>query len=223
MTEQAGGRRGQGAVAGGVAAREKILAAFTEHARMRGIRGVVMGDLARDLGMSKKTLYQHFESKDALVQEIVERWVTRTKAVARSPEAPLHDVHELLRWWTDLWIKEQTDYCGEFWRDLEADHPQAWKTFQGVRAANMSIERRIATMLHPDIHARVAGELYNVILAYFNDPLVCAKFGFSRREAVLAALEIWLRGALRPEPMAIAGLGLEPDPDPDPSANTAGG
>ena len=215
MTEHRIGQRGQGAAGAGNAARERILAAFTERARMRGIRAVVMGDLARDLGMSKKTLYQHFESKDALVGEIVERWVARTRHNARSPEAPLHDIHELLRWWTDLWIKEQTDYCGEFWRDLEADHPEAWRIFQGIREVGAPIEARVASLLQPDINPFVAGELFNVILGYFNDPVVCEKFGFGRREAVLAAVEIWIRGALRPDPVSAASLGIEADCQPE--------
>ncbi|MFH1808940.1 MAG: TetR/AcrR family transcriptional regulator [Pseudomonadota bacterium] len=41
--------------------------AFQRH----GLRAVRIDDLARDLGISKKTLYLHFESKEALVREVV--------------------------------------------------------------------------------------------------------------------------------------------------------
>lgn len=44
---------------------------IAEHSRdvffQYGIRSVTMDDLARELGISKKTLYQHFKSKDELV------------------------------------------------------------------------------------------------------------------------------------------------------------
>ncbi|MBK8568444.1 MAG: helix-turn-helix transcriptional regulator [Saprospiraceae bacterium] len=30
-----------------------------------------MGDISRELGMSKKTLYQHFENKDSLIEAVV--------------------------------------------------------------------------------------------------------------------------------------------------------
>lgn len=36
-----------------------------------GIKSVTMDDIARELGISKKTLYQHFEKKDQLVEEVV--------------------------------------------------------------------------------------------------------------------------------------------------------
>jgi AcrR family transcriptional regulator len=191
-------QRGQGAAGAGVAARERIVDAFVARARTRGIRGVVMADLARDLGMSKKTVYQHFDTKDALVREIVERWVATRREDARSAAAPLDDAHALVRWWTDLWVKGRTDFCIEFWQDLERDHPEAWRLFQSVLAAGSEIEERIARQLRPDVAARLAGELYFLLVAHFNDPRVCERLGFAPREAVLGALEVWIGGALRP-------------------------
>lgn len=207
-----GRRRRQGAAEAGITARERILTAFAQRARVEGIRAVVMSDLARELGMSKKTLYQHFESKDALVREIVQRWVDQARRNARSPEAPLHDPHALLRWWTDLWIQGQTDFCGEFWRDLGADHPEAVKLMQEAYAAALPIQLRVAQVMRRDVNALVASELYNVILGYFNDPVVCRKFGFSPREAVLSAVEIWIGGALRPPVRLDSEVGIEDEP-----------
>lgn len=191
-------QRGQGAVENGIA-RERIVEAFAERARTRGIRGVVMSDLARDLGMSKKTVYQHFETKNALVREIVERWVATRSEQARSADAPLHDTHALVRWWTDLWVAGRTDFCIEFWRDLERDHTEAWAIFQSVREAGNEIQARIAQSLRPDVRARLAGELYYTLVAHFNDPLVCQRLGLAPRDAVLGALEVWIGGALQPD------------------------
>jgi AcrR family transcriptional regulator len=53
--------------------RQRILEAFEERARADGPRGVVMAELARDLSMSTRTLYQHFDSKAELVHEILGR------------------------------------------------------------------------------------------------------------------------------------------------------
>lgn len=36
-----------------------------------GVRSVSMDDIAREIGISKKTLYQHFENKDMLVEEVI--------------------------------------------------------------------------------------------------------------------------------------------------------
>ena len=42
-----------------------------------GIRSISMDDICRELGMSKKTLYQYFKNKDALVQTVIESHVER--------------------------------------------------------------------------------------------------------------------------------------------------
>ena len=206
-------RRGQGATGNGSAARERILSAFAERARLKGIRAVVMGDLARELAMSKKTLYQHFTSKDALVREILERWIERVREHSRSPDAPYHDVQDLVRWWTEFWVKEQTDYCFEFWRDLETDHPASWTMFWDVIKNGVPAQVHVAQWLRPGISPLIAADLYYEIIASYNDPNVCARFGFSRREAVLAAIEIWIGGALRPS--------LDPEIEPDAGAGAA--
>ena len=50
---------------------EKIVSVARGHFFTHGFRGVTMGDLAEELGMSKKTLYEHFPSKAALVEAVI--------------------------------------------------------------------------------------------------------------------------------------------------------
>ena len=49
--------------------REEILRVGTEKMRLVGIRSVSIDDICRQLGISKKTFYVYFESKDQLVEE----------------------------------------------------------------------------------------------------------------------------------------------------------
>lgn len=49
----------------------EILEVATEKMRSVGIRSVSIDDICRDLGMSKKTFYVYFESKDQLVKEML--------------------------------------------------------------------------------------------------------------------------------------------------------
>lgn len=46
---------------------EKVLALYLKY----GIKSVTMDDVARELGISKKTLYQHFSDKDDLVKKVI--------------------------------------------------------------------------------------------------------------------------------------------------------
>jgi AcrR family transcriptional regulator len=51
--------------------RQDILDAARRAFFAHGLRAVRLDDIARDLGISKKTLYQHFDDKEALVREVV--------------------------------------------------------------------------------------------------------------------------------------------------------
>lgn len=51
--------------------RRRIVARARDYFFAYGFRGVTMDDLARELGMSKKTLYAHFRSKVELVQAVL--------------------------------------------------------------------------------------------------------------------------------------------------------
>ncbi len=52
--------------------RQNIISKAFDLFRQYGIKSVSMDDLARELGMSKKTLYQHVSDKNELVESVIE-------------------------------------------------------------------------------------------------------------------------------------------------------
>src|SRR5262245_43094918 len=54
-----------------VAISHRIVTAARRYFLSHGFRGVTMDDLAAELGMSKKTLYAHFGSKNALLEAVL--------------------------------------------------------------------------------------------------------------------------------------------------------
>ena len=52
--------------------KDRILLKAEELFMQFGIRSVSMDDIANNLGMSKKTLYQYFADKDELVEAVVD-------------------------------------------------------------------------------------------------------------------------------------------------------
>ena len=64
--------------------RDRIVATAERVFLRSGFSRVLMDDLARELGMSKKTLYSHFESKEELLRAVL---VRRTGEVDRGLEA----------------------------------------------------------------------------------------------------------------------------------------
>lgn len=51
--------------------REHILAAAAEKMRQVGIKSISVDDISRQLGISKKTFYVYFETKEALISELL--------------------------------------------------------------------------------------------------------------------------------------------------------
>jgi AcrR family transcriptional regulator len=71
MTELEKGPRG---LRRGRGARERILSASRQLFREQGINGTGMDQLCAAAGVSKRTLYQHFPGKDALIAEHLRRF-----------------------------------------------------------------------------------------------------------------------------------------------------
>jgi len=73
--------------------KEKILSKSHEMFRMYGIKSVSMDDIAHQLSISKKTLYQHFSSKEELLTDatnkIIEQLFNKFRVVSDSNEAAL--------------------------------------------------------------------------------------------------------------------------------------
>lgn len=78
--------------------RDEVLLRAESLFKRFGIRSVTMDDIARELGISKKTLYQHFDNKDKLVEEAILRHLaTECCTMAALHEASENALDELRR------------------------------------------------------------------------------------------------------------------------------
>lgn len=59
--------------------KEKIVASSTDLLMDCGVRGVTMDEVATSLGMSKRTLYEHFKDKKELIEACVDLMITQQK------------------------------------------------------------------------------------------------------------------------------------------------
>src|SRR5688572_25842203 len=68
--------------------KHKIIAGANELFMKYGIRSVTMDDIARHLGISKKTIYQGFSEKDEIVSAVTKMhcnmWEHKTSEIAKS-------------------------------------------------------------------------------------------------------------------------------------------
>ena len=95
-----------------------------------GIKSITMDDVAAELGISKKTLYQLVESKDDLVLKVMANYVSRekTQCVSFSAQAP-NAIEEILLV-VDCNAQEMSQMKTNIVNDLQKYHREAWNMLQ---------------------------------------------------------------------------------------------
>jgi AcrR family transcriptional regulator len=87
-----------------------------------GIRSVTMDDIARELGMSKKTLYQFVANKSELVSEVMTRRVTREQAAIQELRAAATDAIDELYKVSQFMIEQLRNFSPSARYDLRKYH-----------------------------------------------------------------------------------------------------
>lgn len=95
-----------------------------------GIKSITMDDVAADLGISKKTLYQMVESKDDLVIKVLEQHISREKSkclnlASKAPNA-LEEIFIIL----DSNSQEMAQMKTNIVNDLQKYHRAGWEMIQ---------------------------------------------------------------------------------------------
>jgi len=110
--------------------REKLLRGAEDLFKRYGLRSVSMDDIARNLGISKKTIYQHFADKDDVVASVAKANMERhrvqfDKIAAESKNA----VEEMVK--ISFCLKEIIQSVNPSWLfDMQKYHQRAWSDWQ---------------------------------------------------------------------------------------------
>lgn len=103
--------------------KERILQKAHELFNKFGIRSVTMDEIAAQIGMSKKTIYQSFSNKDELVDAIIEDHISRNKTRCEADGTLAENaIHEIF-----LSMEMVQDMLGDvnptIFNDLQKFHP----------------------------------------------------------------------------------------------------
>src|SRR5215207_10962605 len=159
-------------------AKERILLKAHELFNRYGIRSVSMDDIAAQLGMSKKTLYQYYADKDELVNEVFGGVLDANKlqcqAITREGENAIHEVFLSFDMVQEMLSRMNPSVLF----DMEKYHPTAYKKFQEFRNGFLykqirtNLERGVNEELYrPEIDADVLSRyrLYSILLSFNTD------------------------------------------------------
>jgi len=106
--------------------RERILQQAESLFMKFGVRSVSMDDIARHLGISKKTLYHHFTDKDDMVLQVsMEHLKRNQKEFELMRDGAINAIDELARISVSL-RKNMEEINPSLMFDLQKYHPKAW-------------------------------------------------------------------------------------------------
>lgn len=109
--------------------KEKIISAAEGLFMKFGFRSVTMDDVARDVSMSKKTLYQYFENKDSLVTAVTEHYLKLEEeeysSIADEAKDAIEELHGIANCMRNNMVKMNPSLLF----DLKKFHANAWNRF----------------------------------------------------------------------------------------------
>lgn len=98
-----------------------------------GIKSITMDDIAKHLGISKKTIYQHFSDKNELVRIQIKNMMDRQQCLLNNnTDAAENPVHEVFLAVTHIQVLLSKMNPALFY-DLQKYHPEAWQEFKNFR------------------------------------------------------------------------------------------
>jgi AcrR family transcriptional regulator len=135
-------------------AKERILLRAHELFNKYGLRSVSMDDIAAQLGMSKKTLYQYYTDKDELVDAVfaamMEHNQTQCKLDRQRAENPIHEVFLAFDMVQEMFANMNPAVLFE----MQKYHPVTFKKFQEYKNGFLY------GMIRTNIEAGMRDELY---------------------------------------------------------------
>lgn len=183
--------------------KERILQSAEELIWRFGVKSVTMDDIARELGISKKTIYQHFPDKDSIVEEVISHKLTCERAEMEIVEVQSSNaIDEIM-----IALKNIKVLIGHMnpalLFELKKYHPSAWQLFQTHKHKHLkkaiirNIEWGIAEGLYLDtVDAEALTNLRLEEVEMAMDPTIFPPDRFSMLDLQTQFLHHFLRGLL---------------------------
>ncbi len=183
--------------------RNRIIDAAREQFNQHGYRGVTMTGLAGYLGMSKRTVYQHFTNKEALAEAVLESVVGKTSARVTQIRSESTTVPpDVLFKRIVMQVKEELlALHSQFLADIQRYVPEVWQKFQQTREQKiLNLEGliqqgQVRGRMKP-IPSRLAVLMFLGSVQAVIRPDVLMRESFSLSTAIDGVVEVFLNGLL---------------------------
>ena len=140
-----------------------------------GIRSVTMDDISRELGMSKKTIYQLVQHKQDLVRRVMEYEDSESDQIMNQfPKSGINAIDQLIEV-NSLMHATRTKHNPTFYYDLRKYHPEIFKVWIGKKRNRMyslliqnMIQGKEEGLYRKDLNHHIIARLYLARMEMFN-------------------------------------------------------
>jgi TetR/AcrR family transcriptional regulator, cholesterol catabolism regulator len=182
---------------------EKILQVAEDLFSKYGIRSVSMDDIARELGMSKKTIYQYFKDKNEMVVKITETYLHEDETCMQDIEQESSNAVEAVLKMSDYFRQALSEVNPAMIYDIKKYHPEAWQLHQTFSKTKFveSFEKNYAWgvsdgLYRKDLNIRILAHLRLAEINLTFDESVFSNKEFDVVDVHITMTEHFLRGIM---------------------------
>jgi TetR/AcrR family transcriptional regulator, cholesterol catabolism regulator len=184
--------------------KRRILDGARTHFMAHGFRGVSMDDLARELGMSKKTLYTHFPTKAALLEQVLgDKFGEVSADLEAITSNEVFDFPERLHALLSCIRTHTEEVQPPFLRDMAREAPEIFEKIRANRRAmihrhfgSVLREGKEAGMIRGDVPEKLLIEYLVGAADTIVTPQKLTELGLTPRIAFAEIITLFLKGAM---------------------------
>ncbi len=181
----------------------QILERSGELFKRYGIKSLTMSDVARELKISKKTLYKFVDDKNDLVVKsmavVLDKQEAEFEAISASVEDPIEELMEI----TKLAERHLKSLHPSVVYDIQKFHPEAWKQFESHKEDHIcvcvidNLERgKKKGVYRKELKSNVIGKLFVARFDILFDPHIFPHDEFNLAEVNQEMMEYHLHAIL---------------------------
>ena len=180
---------------------EKIIKGAEELFFKYGIRSVTMDDIAKHLGMSKKTIYQYYKEKDEIIHKLMMGNIKQHECLfsecMQKADNIVDEVFSMMKNIHEIFSKINPQFIYE----LQKYYPQTWKLFRDfkeefiLKMVERSLEKgKKEGHVRPDVNVKILSRLRMEQVELAMDPTAFSPDKFKILDVQLTLVEHFLYG-----------------------------
>jgi AcrR family transcriptional regulator len=186
------------------ALRQRVLKNAEERFLAEGFSRITMDNLAAELGMSKKTLYRHFPSKESLLEEVMVNRMMRIRIeLERVVQNNGFGFVDKLRGMMGVLTKRATEVQQPFLSDIKRHAPDLFAQFETFRSqfipelfGRLIESGRQEGMIRDDMHPQLIVEAILSLIQSHVNPDSVLRLGITLQTAFETILTLIFEGVM---------------------------